>query len=72
MVSDGTWALLDNVFAVNSTANANLNWISTSYGFTMAGAGSVIFAANQGHTGDGSTTYFTMATRQVWQTAISR
>jgi hypothetical protein len=34
MVSDGTWSLLDAlyVFAINSTANATLNWKSTSFG----------------------------------------
>lgn len=58
MVTDGTWSLLDTlyVFAVNSTANASLNWISSSYSLTKNGT--CAFAANAGYTGDGSTCYF--------------
>lgn len=43
------------VTAINSTANAVLNWISTSYGLTAHGC---TFNANQGYTGDGTSCYF--------------
>lgn len=59
MVTDGTYSLLDAlyVFAINSTANANLNWAQNAYNLTKVGT--VTFSANAGYTGDGSTGYFT-------------
>lgn len=59
MVTDGTWSLMDllYVFATNTTATANLNLVSTSYGLTPVGTET--FAANAGYTGDGTTGYFT-------------
>jgi hypothetical protein len=59
MVTDGTWSVMDGlyVFATNSTATANLNLVSTSYGLTQNGT--VTFAANNGYTGDGLSGYFT-------------
>jgi hypothetical protein len=57
MVTDGNWSLMDAfyVFAINSTANANLNWISPSFSLTVNGT--CTFTANQGYTGDGSTCF---------------
>jgi hypothetical protein len=59
MVTDGTWSLMDvfYVFAINSTGNAALNWVSSSFPITVTGT--CTFAANQGYTGDGSTCYLT-------------
>jgi hypothetical protein len=39
MVTDGTWSLLDAlyVFAINSTTNAKLNWVSTNHSPTVNG-----------------------------------
>jgi hypothetical protein len=71
MVVDGTWPLLDAlyVFAINSTANANLNWVSSSSGATKVG--SVSFSANNGYTGDESTGYFTTGTTQQLRQEVS-
>ena len=57
MVTDGVLAKLNaiHVEAINSTANAVLNWISTSYGLTPHG--SCTFTASAGYTGDASTCY---------------
>jgi hypothetical protein len=44
------------VFATASTATANLNLVSTSYGLTQYGT--VTFSANAGYTGDGITGFF--------------
>lgn len=59
MVTDGTWSVMDGlyVFATASTATANLNLVSTSYGLTQHGT--VTFLANNGYTGDGLSGYFT-------------
>jgi hypothetical protein len=53
-VTDGTFALLDweYVFATSTTANADLNLISSSYTPTINGTET--FAAYGGYTGDGS------------------
>jgi hypothetical protein len=57
MVTDGTWSLMDlfYVFAINSSTNAGLNWVSSSFPITVNGT--CTFTANQGYTGDGSTCY---------------
>jgi hypothetical protein len=54
MVTDGTWSLMDAfyVFAINSSGNAGLNWVSTSFPITVNGT--CTFTANQGYTGDGT------------------
>lgn len=59
LVTDSTYSLFDAlwVFATNSTANANLNWIQNSFNLTQVGT--VTFAANAGYTSNGSTGYFT-------------
>lgn len=60
MVADGNWnTVLDffYIFAINSTANANLNWISTSFPITNAGTG-VTFTAGQGYTGVASSSNY--------------
>jgi hypothetical protein len=59
MVTDGTYSRLDflYVFAINSQANAKLNWASTSFPATTNGT--VSFTANAGYTGDGSSFYIT-------------
>ena len=58
MVSDGVWSTLDAlwVFAINSTGNSLLNWVSTSFSLTKNGT--CTFTANAGYTGDGSSCYF--------------
>jgi hypothetical protein len=57
LVADGNFALLDAlyIFATNTTATANLNLVSTSYGLTQNGT--VAFSADHGYAGDGSTGY---------------
>jgi hypothetical protein len=61
MVTDGTWSLMDvfYVFAINSTGNAALNWVSSSFSITVNG--SCTFTANQGYTGDASSCYLATA-----------
>lgn len=57
MVTDGTWSLIDALYilAVNSTGNAALNWVSTSFSLTKNGI--CTFTANAGYACDGSTGY---------------
>ncbi|MDE1902158.1 MAG: hypothetical protein KGI37_11065 [Alphaproteobacteria bacterium] len=57
MVTDGTFAALDGlqVYAINSTANALLNWIQNNYNGTVHGT--LTFTANTKYTGDASTGY---------------
>jgi hypothetical protein len=59
MVTDGSWALLVGlyIFPVNTATTANLNWISTSYGLTAAGASPPTFTSGSGYTGT-TTGYF--------------
>ena len=50
MVTDGTWAIMDlfYIFATNSSANALLNWVSTSGNLSTGGSPTPTFTANQG------------------------
>lgn len=52
MVTDGTWTNFDALylFATNSTASANLNLVSTSFGLTCVNAPT--FTADRGYTGN--------------------
>lgn len=54
LVTDGLLSTLDVLYvpAINSTANANLNWISSS--FSLSCTGSPTFTAGQGYTGNGT------------------
>ncbi len=57
MVTDGTWSSLDvlYVFATNSTGNAALNLVSSSFNATTHAT--LTFSADHGWTGDGSAGY---------------
>lgn len=57
LVTDGVFSKLDTLYvlAINSTANANLNWVSTSFGLTCSN--SPTFTANQGYTGNAFNTF---------------
>lgn len=57
LVTDGIWSKLDTFYmlAINSTANANLNWVSTS--FSLSCSNSPTFTANQGYTGNAFNTF---------------
>jgi hypothetical protein len=52
LVKDGLWGKLDAlyIFATNTTATADLNLISTSFGLSQIG-GALTFAADRGYTG---------------------
>lgn len=61
MVTDGTWSGFDALYilAINSTTNAKLNWVSSSYSLTVNGT--CTFTANAGYAGDASTCYLNPA-----------
>lgn len=71
LVTDGNWSSIVAffMFAVNSTANANLNWVANANNLTKTGT--VTLAANQGYTGDGTTGFFTPGTSPtaIYQTS---
>jgi hypothetical protein len=58
MVTDGDWAKLDflYVFAINSSGNALLNWVSTSFNGTVGGTGCT-FTANAGYNNSNSSCF---------------